>query len=57
MNLAIYISAETEAFEEIGVRGRVLGVSPKTRYSQQEIPIYLDDLIIILLMVLQRHVM
>ena len=23
------------------------GVSPKTRYSQQEIPIYLDDLIII----------
>ena len=27
--------AETEAFEEIGVRGRVLGVSPKTRYSQQ----------------------
>lgn len=39
--------AETEAFEEIGVRGRVLGVSPKTRYSQQEIPIYLDDLIII----------
>lgn len=39
--------AETEAFAEIGVRGRVLGVSPKTRYSQQEIPIYLDDLIII----------
>ena len=39
--------AETETFEEIEVRGRVLGVSQHTRYSQQEIPIYLDDLIII----------
>lgn len=39
--------AETEQFEEIDVRGRVLGVSQKTRYNQQEIPIYLEDLIII----------
>lgn len=39
--------AETEAFEEITVRGRVLGVSQQTRYKQQEIPIYLDDLVII----------
>ena len=39
--------AETEEFEEIDVRGRVLGVSQKTRYNQQEIPIYLEDLIII----------
>ena len=38
--------AETETFEEIEVRGRVLGVS-HTRYSQQEIPIHLDDLVII----------
>jgi len=39
--------AETEEFEEISVRGRVLGVSQQTRYKQQEIPIYLDDLVII----------
>ena len=39
--------AETEQLEEIDVRGRVLGVSQKTRYNQQEIPIYLEDLIII----------
>nr|WP_276311068.1 PP2C family protein-serine/threonine phosphatase [Staphylococcus haemolyticus] len=39
--------AETETFEEIEVRGRVLGVSQHTRYSQQEIPIHLDDLVII----------
>lgn len=39
--------AETETFEEMGVRGRVLGVSQQTRYKQQEIPIYLDDLVII----------
>ena len=38
--------AETEAFEN-GVRGRVLGRAPKHVTSQQEIPIYLDDLIII----------
>ena len=38
--------AETEQFEEIDVRGRA-GVSQKTRYNQQEIPIYLEDLIII----------
>ncbi|HDG5946818.1 TPA: PP2C family protein-serine/threonine phosphatase, partial [Staphylococcus aureus] len=40
--------AEKEGFEEISVRGRVLGISSQTRYQQQEIPIYLDDLIIIL---------
>lgn len=40
--------AEKEEFEEISVRGRVLGISSQTRYQQQEIPIYLDDLIIIL---------
>ena len=39
--------AETEEFEEISVRGRVLGVSEQTRYKQQEIPVYLDDLVII----------
>ena len=39
--------AETETFEEIDVRGRVLGVSQHTRYSQQEIQICLDDLVII----------
>nr|WP_269668214.1 PP2C family protein-serine/threonine phosphatase [Staphylococcus gallinarum] len=39
--------AETEEFEEISVRGRVLGVNQQTRYKQQEIPIYLDDLVII----------
>src|SRR5699024_6912053 len=39
--------AETEEFEEISVRGRVLGVSQQTRYKQQEIPIYLDKLYII----------
>ena len=46
MNLDIY-RAETETFEEIEVRGRVLGVSQHTRYTQQEIPIHLDDLVII----------
>ena len=46
MSLVIY-RAETEQFEEIDVRGRVLGVSQKTRYNQQGIPIYLEDLIII----------
>ncbi|MCO0862458.1 SpoIIE family protein phosphatase [Staphylococcus pasteuri] len=40
--------AETEEFQEIEVRGRVLGISQQTRYSQQEIPIYIDDLVIIL---------
>ncbi|MFQ3905796.1 PP2C family protein-serine/threonine phosphatase [Staphylococcus sp. Mo2-7] len=39
--------AETEEFEEISVRGRVLGVSEQTRYKQQEIPVFLDDLVII----------
>lgn len=39
--------AETQIFEEIDVRGRVLGVSQQTRYQQQEIPIFLDDLVII----------
>jgi sigma-B regulation protein RsbU (phosphoserine phosphatase) len=39
--------AESQEFEEIDVRGRVLGVSQLTRYKQQEIPIYLDDLVII----------
>lgn len=39
--------AETEEFQEIEVRGRVLGVNQQTRYSQQEIPIYIDDLVII----------
>lgn len=39
--------AETETFVEIEVRGRVLGVSQHTRYRQQEIPIHLDDLVII----------
>ncbi|WP_154835946.1 SpoIIE family protein phosphatase [Staphylococcus pasteuri] len=40
--------AETEEFQEIEVRGRVLGISQQTRYSQKEIPIYIDDLVIIL---------
>ncbi|MCU5746540.1 PP2C family protein-serine/threonine phosphatase [Staphylococcus sp. SQ8-PEA] len=39
--------AEENTFEEIGVRGTVLGVDQHTRYDQQEIPIYLEDLIII----------
>ncbi|WP_114602970.1 SpoIIE family protein phosphatase [Staphylococcus sp. EZ-P03] len=39
--------AEQDEFEEISVRGRVLGVKQLERYKQQEIPIYLDDLIII----------
>ncbi|MBF7016607.1 SpoIIE family protein phosphatase [Staphylococcus durrellii] len=39
--------AESQEFEEIDVRGRVLGVSQLTRYKQQEIPVYLDDLVII----------
>ncbi|RIL70541.1 serine/threonine protein phosphatase [Staphylococcus devriesei] len=39
--------AETEDFEEIDVRGRVLGVNQHTRYSQQEIQINLEDLVII----------
>ena len=39
--------AETEEFEEIEVRGRVLGVSQNTRYHQQEIAVNLNDLIII----------
>nr|WP_249663627.1 PP2C family protein-serine/threonine phosphatase [Staphylococcus pettenkoferi] len=39
--------AEENSFEEIGVRGTVLGVDQHTRYDQQEIPIYIDDLIII----------
>lgn len=39
--------AESQEFEEIDVRGRVLGVSQLTRYKQQEIPIYLDDLVIL----------
>ena len=39
--------AEKEEFEEISVKGRVLGINQHTRYQQQEIPIYLDDLIII----------
>ncbi|MBI5975486.1 PP2C family protein-serine/threonine phosphatase [Staphylococcus sp. H16/1A] len=40
--------AETNEFEEIEVRGRVLGVSPHMRYEQQEIQIHVNDLIIIL---------
>lgn len=39
--------AEQDEFEEIDVRGRVLGVKQLERYKQQEIPIYLNDLIII----------
>ena len=39
--------ADTQEFEEISVRGRVLGVSQQTRYKQQEIPIYIDDFVII----------
>ena len=39
--------AEENSFEEISVRGTVLGVDQHTRYDQQEIPIYIDDLIII----------
>ncbi|MDU3708840.1 MAG: PP2C family protein-serine/threonine phosphatase [Staphylococcus lugdunensis] len=39
--------AETEEFEEIEVRGRVLGVSQNTRYHQQEIAVNFNDLIII----------
>ncbi|AMY06672.1 PP2C family protein-serine/threonine phosphatase [Staphylococcus condimenti] len=39
--------AEQDEFEEIDVRGRVLGVRQLERYKQQEIPIYLNDLIII----------
>lgn len=39
--------AESETFEEIDVRGRVLGISQQTRYAQQKIPIYLNDLVII----------
>lgn len=39
--------AEQDEFEEITVRGRVLGVKQLERYKQQEIPIYLNDLIII----------
>ena len=40
--------AETEEFEEIEVRGRVLGVSQNTRYHQQEIAVNLNDLIIMI---------
>ncbi|MDN8902006.1 SpoIIE family protein phosphatase, partial [Staphylococcus aureus] len=43
-----FYRAEKEEFVEISVRGRVLGISSQTRYQQQEIPIYLDVLIIIL---------
>lgn len=39
--------AETDEFEEIKVRGRVLGVSPHMRYQQEEIKIHIDDMIII----------
>lgn len=39
--------AEQDEIEEITVRGRVLGVKQLERYKQQEIPIYLNDLIII----------
>ncbi|MBA8778255.1 PP2C family protein-serine/threonine phosphatase [Staphylococcus schleiferi subsp. coagulans] len=39
--------AKTNEFEEITVRGRVLGVSPHVRYQQQEIAIEIDDMIII----------
>lgn len=39
--------AETESFEEIEVRGRVLGVNQNTRYQQQEIRIELNDLVVI----------
>lgn len=39
--------AATDTFEEITVRGRVLGVSPNIRYDQQEIKIELNDMIII----------
>ncbi|WP_262605149.1 PP2C family protein-serine/threonine phosphatase [Staphylococcus sp. IVB6238] len=39
--------AATDTFEEITVRGRVLGVSPNIRYDQQEIKIEINDMIII----------
>ncbi|QLK86481.1 serine/threonine protein phosphatase [Staphylococcus sp. 17KM0847] len=39
--------AASDTFEEITVRGRVLGVSPTTRYQQQEIKIERNDMIII----------
>lgn len=39
--------AASDTFEEINVRGRVLGVSPNIRYEQQEIKIELNDMIII----------
>ncbi|MBA8765037.1 SpoIIE family protein phosphatase [Staphylococcus coagulans] len=39
--------AKTNEFEEITVRGRVLGVSPHVRYQQQEIAIEIDDMIIV----------
>lgn len=39
--------AESDTFEEIKVRGRVLGVSPHVRYQQQEIAINIDDMIIV----------
>lgn len=39
--------AETNEFEEIKVRGRVLGVSPHMRYQQQEFQIHINDMIII----------
>ena len=33
----LYLSAETEEFEEIEVRGRVLGQNQNTRYHQQKV--------------------
>ncbi|EKU47128.1 SpoIIE family protein phosphatase [Staphylococcus massiliensis] len=39
--------AEDDDFEEINVRGRVLGVSQQTRYQQDEIKIHIEDMVII----------
>ncbi|ARJ50237.1 SpoIIE family protein phosphatase [Staphylococcus lutrae] len=39
--------AASNTFEEIAVRGRVLGVSPHVKYQQQELAINIDDMIIV----------
>ena len=47
VNQNMFVTMFYGLYEEIEVRGRVLGVSQHTRYTQQEIPIHLDDLVII----------
>lgn len=43
----IIYRAASNRFEEIEVKGRVLGVSQQTKYEQQEIQIHLNDMIMI----------